>query len=103
MQANHRHRNLIARIGLALREAQLEHDLSEREVARLAGVSRPTVHKLAIGDTVRADLATRVACALAVVDLFGQPALPASLPGDPRPQPTVLRQPTILWLDEVAP
>jgi transcriptional regulator with XRE-family HTH domain len=103
MQQQQHHRNLIGRIGLALREAQLEHDLSEREVARLSGVSRPTVHKLATGGTVRSDLAVRVAGAVMVVDLFSQPAPSGPAIGNGLPQPTLFRQPTLLWLEEVAP
>jgi transcriptional regulator with XRE-family HTH domain len=82
MQQQQRHRNLIGRIGLALREAQLDHVLSQRQVARLSGVSRPTVHKLATGGTVRADLAVRVAGALMVVDLFDEPETLVSSDGD---------------------
>ena len=65
---------LTSRIGLALREALLEHGLSESEVARMAAVSRATVHKLASDRAIRTDLAMRVAAALVVVDVFSTPA-----------------------------
>src|SRR5262245_14127126 len=65
--------SLTHRIGLAVREAQAEHDLSERMLAERSGVSRSTVHRLLGGQAVRPDLAVRIAGAAITVDLFAAP------------------------------
>jgi transcriptional regulator with XRE-family HTH domain len=74
------HSSLIQRIGTAVEEARRDHLLSERELARLAGVSRSTVHRLERGGVVRADLAVRVAAAITVVDLYSEPLEPVNGP-----------------------
>ena len=66
--------SLIRRIAFALGEARSGHRLSERQLARLAGVSRGPVHRLERTGQCRPDLAVRVALALAVVDLYGAPS-----------------------------
>jgi DNA-binding XRE family transcriptional regulator len=69
---------LIRRIGLAVGEARVEHGVSERELARFAGVSRGTVHRLERIGRCRPDLAVKVALAVVALDLYdAQPAPPA--------------------------
>lgn len=78
---------LIHRIGLAVSEARFEHTLSERELARLAGVSRATVHKLERGGVVRPDLAVRIAAAVIVVDVLTPATPPAPFDDEPATVP----------------
>jgi DNA-binding XRE family transcriptional regulator len=65
--------SLVRRIGLAAREARHERGWSERELARLANVSRQTLHRLEGGRNVRPDLAAKVALAVLVVDVYSAP------------------------------
>ena len=73
-----KHSPIIDRIGLAVLQARSEYLLSERELARLAGVSRATLHKLEQGSLVRPDLAIKIAAAVMVIDVYGKPPEPST-------------------------
>ena len=63
----------VARIAASLAEARLDHGLSQRELARLSGVTRATIAKIEAGGRVRPALVVRLAAALLVLDVHREP------------------------------
>ena len=58
---------------MAVGEGRLDHGLSQRQLARLSGVSRPTIAKIEAGGHVHPALVVRLAAALLVLDVHRQP------------------------------
>jgi transcriptional regulator with XRE-family HTH domain len=71
--------SLLTRIGLAVAEGRREHELSERQLAALSGVSRATIRKNERGGCIRPDLLMRLATVIAVADVYAPPWRPAPL------------------------
>jgi transcriptional regulator with XRE-family HTH domain len=60
----------IDRIAISLSEARLDHGLSQRQLAALSGVSRPTIAKAERGGRVHPALLVRLAATLVVLDVY---------------------------------
>jgi hypothetical protein len=68
---------VLGRVAAAVEEAILEHELSERELERLSGVSRWWIHRLVSGERVRPDVLIRLASVILVLAVTS-PARPVS-------------------------
>jgi DNA-binding XRE family transcriptional regulator len=67
-KANGRER-AVDRLALTVAEGRLDLNLSQRELAQLARVSRNTIRAIESGCNVRPEFVTRAAMALVVVEL----------------------------------
>jgi hypothetical protein len=76
---------VLGRVAAAVEEAILEHELSERELERLSGVSRWWIHRLLRGEEVRPDLLMRLAGVILVLDVVAPIA-----PVPPAPEVSVV-------------
>jgi transcriptional regulator with XRE-family HTH domain len=61
---------LLPRVARAVPEARLEHRISQRRLAELAGVSPTTISRLEGGKRVRPGLLVRIASAVFVLDVY---------------------------------
>ena len=62
------------RIALSLPEARLEHGLSQRELARLSGVSATTIRKAESGRRIDPALLLQIGATLVVLDIYRAPS-----------------------------
>jgi len=67
-KANGRER-AVDRLALTVAEGRLDLELSQRELAQFAGVSRSTLRAIEAGQHVRPEFVTRAALALVAVEL----------------------------------
>jgi transcriptional regulator with XRE-family HTH domain len=63
----------VASIALALPEARADHGLSQRELARLSGVSASTVRPAEAGAQIHPALLVRLGTTLVVLDAYWPP------------------------------
>jgi transcriptional regulator with XRE-family HTH domain len=76
----------IAKVRAALPEALVDLGTSDRELAAVTGVSRPTISKIRRGQNVRPDLLVKVAAALLVFELHAGPTPEPSIEQELRNQ-----------------
>ena len=65
----------LERMALAIPEARLEHDLSQRQLAAFSGVSATSIRKLERGGDIDPRLLIRLAVTVVVLDAYRPPAL----------------------------
>jgi DNA-binding XRE family transcriptional regulator len=63
------HGSAAAQLALTVAEGRLDLELSQRELASLAGISRSTLRAIEAGCNVRPEFVTRAALALVAVEL----------------------------------